>query len=270
MIKISVLGEFQASYDGVVIRLQPMQSMVILALLCAGELILRDRLAELVWNPPTPGSDKTLRTHLSRIDKGVEAAGGDPEKFVVSVPMAGGRRGYRLADGLDIDAVRFRQLVAAGSEALRREHFEIADVALAEALTLRKRGEPLLQAAERPFAVEYAGQLEEDYKSAVIGSFKTGITLGRHREVAGELPRFAHRWPGERELQALRVHALYRSNREEEAIAVCRQAIDAARAAGIDDRLWLDLQRDVLRGDLSRSGPLMSPATTAAQQPVQA
>jgi DNA-binding SARP family transcriptional activator len=264
MIKVSVLGEFQASYDGRVIPLQPMQSIVISALLCAGELVFRDRLAELVWNPPTRGSDKTLRTHLSRIDKSVEAVGGDPEKFVVSVPMVGGRRGYRLAEGLDIDAVQFRQLVAAGCEALRQERFETADAALAEALSLRKRGQPLLQAENRPFAVVYVERLEEDYKNVVIGSFKTGITLGRHREVAGELPRFAHRWPGERELQTIYVHALYRSNREEEAVVVCRQAIGAARAAGIDERPWLDLQRDVLRGVLPRSGPLVSPAPAAA------
>ena len=263
MIEISVLGEFEASYDGMVIPLQPMQNLVILALLCSRGVVDRERLAELVWTPPTPGSAKTLHTHLSRIDVGVKAVGGEPEQFVARARLAAGRFGYRLADGLDIDAVRFQQQVEAGCEALRQDRFGAADTMLAQALSLRKRGEPLLQAAGRPFAVEHVERLEEAYKNGVIGFFRAGIALGRHREVIGALPGFASRWPREPELEAIRVHALYRSGRDQAAADVCRLAIDAVRAGGVDDRFWLDLQRDVLRGALPRSGPLTSPAPAA-------
>lgn len=264
MIEISVLGEFEASYDGTVIPLQPMQNMVILALLCARELVFRDRLAGLVWNTPTSRSVKTLHSHLSRIGKGVEAVGGGPAELVVGVPLGSGRFGYRLADGLDVDAIRFQQLVASGCDAVRQDRFDLADATLAKALSLRKRGEPLLQAAERSFAIEYVGELEETYKGGVIGYFKAGLALGRQREVVGEMPAFARRWPEEPELQAIHVHALYRSGRDQAAADVCRQAIDAVRAGGIDDRFWLDLQRDVLRGALPRSGPVTLLAPAAA------
>lgn len=264
MIKISVLGEFEASYDGIAIPLQPMQNLVILALLCAGTVISRDRLVELIWDPPTRGSVKTLHTHLSRIDKAVKDVGGDPEKFVARTRLSGGHFGYRLADGLDIDATRFQQQVAAGCEALRQDRFELADSMLARALTLRERGEPFLHATERPFAIGHIERLEEAYKNGVTSFFKAGIALGKHREILGVLPGFTRRWPEESELQAIHVHALYRIGRDRDAAHLCRKAINAVHDAGIDDRFWLNLQQDVLRAALPRSGPLMSRAPAAA------
>lgn len=264
MIKVSVLGEFVASYNGTVIPLQPMQDQVIMALLCAETVVSRDRLVKLMWDSPTPGSVKTLNTHLSRIDKAVKSVGGEPEKFIVRTRLWGGHWGYRLAGGLDIDAIRFQQQVAAGCEAVRQDRFEMADPVLAQALSLRTRGEPLLQAAHRPFAIEYVERLEEAYKNGIISFCKAGMALDKHREVLGILRAFSRRWPEERELPVIHVHALYRIGQDKEAAHLCHLAINAVRAEGADDRFWLNLQRDVLRAALPRTGPLPCAGSAAA------
>lgn len=262
MIEIKVLGEFEATYDGNPIELQPKQHMVIMVLLCAGGVLTRDRMVQLLWDTPSAGSVKTLHTHLSRIGKGVQAAGGSPEELIVTVPLGGGRFGYRLAGDLEVDAERFQRLVDAGSDAYRQGLIAEADAAIADALKLRERGRPAIEVAGRPWAVDFIHGLDETYKTALIVSHKVGITLGKHREAVGPLGRLARRWPGEGEIWKLLVHALYRSDRMAEASDACREAIDTMRAEGADDRFFLDLQRDVLQGVLPKRGPL--PASPSA------
>jgi DNA-binding SARP family transcriptional activator len=263
MIKIKVLGEFEATCNGTVISLQPMQEIVILILLCAGGLLTRDRLVQLIWDQPSAGSVKTLHTHMSRIGKAVQAVGGDPGEFVVTVPLGARRSGYRLARGLDIDAVRFQRRVRAGCEAYRQGRIEDADTELSAALELRERGAPAIEVANQPFALDYIHDLEETYKNGLITYFKTGISLGRHREAIGTVRRLTRRWPGEGELWELLVHALYRSDRMADASDACREAIAAIRAEGADDRYFLDLQQNVLRGALPKHGPLTDPVPVA-------
>jgi DNA-binding SARP family transcriptional activator len=265
VIEIKVLGEFEATYDGNPIALQPMQHVVILVLLCAGGLLTRDRMVQLLWDRPSAGSVKTLHTHLSRIGKGVQAAGGSPDELVVTVPLGGGRFGYRLAGDLEVDAEHFRRLVDAGSDSYRQGLIEEAGTQLSDALKLRERGRPAVEVAGRPFAVDFIHGLDETYKTALIASFKVGITLGRHREAVGQLRQLARRWPGEGEIWELLAHALYRSDRMAEASDVCREAIDTMRAEGADDRFFLDLQRDVLQGVPPKRGPLPAPLPASAE-----
>jgi DNA-binding SARP family transcriptional activator len=263
VIELKVLGEFEATCNGSIIPLQPMQKIVILILLCADGLIARDRIVRLIWDHPSAGSVKTLHTHLSRIGKGVEAVGGQPDDFVVTVPLGSRQFGYRLARGLDIDAVRFQRQVVAGCEAYRQGRIEDADAGLSAALRLRERGRPAVEVAGRPFALGYVHDLEETYKNALIAHFKCGISLGRHREAVGAVRRLTRRWPGEGELWELLVHALYRSDRMADASEACREAIAAIRAEGADDRSFSELQRNVLRGALPKRGSLVVPVPVA-------
>lgn len=255
MIKLDVLGPLRLRYRGKVIRLQPKQCLVILALMCADGPVNSDRLMHLLWDRPTPGSEKTLRTHISRARKAVIGAGGSGEDLIATIELGGGRTVYRLANGLDIDALRFQQLVAAGCQAFRQGRIDDASAQLSAALA-SWQGQPLAEASGRPFALGHVQRLEDIYQTAVITQLKAWISLGQHREAVSELSLLTQRWPGEGEVWELLITALYRSDRGAEASNVCRRAIDAMRAEGLDDSLFQQLQRDMLNGLLPKRGLL--------------
>jgi SARP family transcriptional regulator, regulator of embCAB operon len=251
MIVISVFGEFEARYDDRVLPLQPKQRELIQALLCMGEMVSRDRVVELLWGQLSDSRIQTLHTHLSRIDRAVTSAGGDAHKFIVRTPLGERRSGYRLGEGTDIDADRFQELVVSGTEAFRHGDYDTADQELARALSMRDNQALLPQVAHRPFALGYLTRLEESYRACTVTYFKVCIALGRSREAVGRLAASIDRWPEERELSGLLVHALYRCNRITEASEVCRETSETLRAQGMNDQAWRDLQSHVLRGTLA-------------------
>lgn len=72
-----------------------------------------------LWSHPRPGARDTLRSHISRTRRTVTAAGADPRQLIITGKLAEGQTTYQLADGLDVDAERFGQLVPTGLQAVR-------------------------------------------------------------------------------------------------------------------------------------------------------
>jgi DNA-binding SARP family transcriptional activator len=255
LIKIKAFGRFEVYHGDMLIHMRPRQMLLLQILLCAQGALDTNRVVELLWHRPTGGSRKTLHGQISKIRKAVEAVGGGKEDLIVTVNAGEGRYLYQLADGIDIDVDRFRQQVAAGCEAYRLGLIEQAAWELAVALTLAPE-EPLHHIKDKRWAAHYVQQLTEEWKNAIITRIEADISLGRHREVAGELKTLVSHWPGEDDLKKLLIVVLYRSGRDNEALDYCQLVINAKRAQGHNERVFLDLQRDVLRGDLPRRGPL--------------
>ena len=216
-LELRVLGPVQAVRAGRDVPLGGPKQRAVLALLLVdvGRVVPAGQLIEALWQgrPPT-GAAKTLRSYVSRLRTALA-----PE--VAVVPRGGG---YALAVGPDqVDASRFERLVQAGQGALGLGEAAVAAARFAEAVALWQ-GRALADVADvQPLALE-AARLEELRLVAVEGRAEASIALGLHGEVVGELERLVAEYPVRERLWRLLVLALYRAERQADALATYRRA----------------------------------------------
>jgi predicted ATPase len=150
-----------------------------------------------------------------------------------------------------VDAVRFEQLVGAGQAVLSRGEAAAAAGRFRQALGLW-RGRALADVCEvEPLARE-AARLEELRLAAVEGRIEADIALGLHAEVTGELESLVAEYPLRERLWRLLVLALYRAERQADALAAYRRARDMLAAElGLDPGEELRrLEQAVLRQEV--------------------
>ena len=221
--EMRLLGPVQVIRAGREVGLGGPRPRAVLALLvlAAGRVVPADRLVEEVWRGSPPnGAAKTLRSYVSRL----RAA------LVPDAVLAARGGGYVLSVGPDaVDAVRFEQLAGAGQAALSRGEAAAASERFREALGLW-RGPALAGVGDvEPLARE-AARLEELRLTAVEGRIEADIELGRHGEVIGELEGLVGEYPVRERLWRLLVLALYRAERQADALAAYRRARDMLAA----------------------------------------
>ena len=217
MLELRLLGPVRAARAGREISLGGPKQRAVLALLLldAGRVVPADHLVEAVWRgSPPPGAAKTLRSYVSRLrallgpDAALVARGGG---YVIT------------ADPGQVDAGRFERLMAAGQAALGAGEVAAAAGRFREALALW-RGRALADVCEvEPLALESA-RLEELRLAAVEGRVEADLALGRHAEVTGELECLVAEYPLRERLWRLLVLALYRAERQADALAAYRRA----------------------------------------------
>ena len=134
--------------------------------------------------------------------------------------------------GLDpdmVDAVRFEQLAGTGQAMLSAGEAAAAAGRFRQALGLW-RGRALADVCEvEPLARE-AARLEELRLAATEGRIEADIALGLHAEVTGELEGLVAEYPLRERLWRLLVLALYRAERQADALAAYRRARDMLAA----------------------------------------
>lgn len=243
--------------NDVEVRLGPALRVLMLALLCAdGKFVPVARLGELLaWPGGQPVTEATVRSHVSHLRRAISdsAAGGQGTKA-----LASGKAGSSVAYGLlreavDTDAWLFDRKVREGHAALRRGNYKVAVRLLGEAISLW-RGDPLSDAAGRPFAQDWAEDLARRGRQAQIAHAAAGIGAGRHMETVGDLERLARRWPDDELLLALLAIARFRAGQAAGAAAACQEAIRVAQSQGVDTPRLHALQREVLNGALPSAG----------------
>ncbi len=235
MFEVRLLGPVQVVRGGREVGLGGPRQRVVLALLLleAGRVVPAGRLVEEVWRGcPPPTATKTLRSYVSRLRALLS-----PE---VDLVWRGG--GYVITVDPDrVDACRFERLTAAGQAALRHGRAEAAGVHFGDALALWS-GRALADVCDtEPLALE-AVRLEELRLAAVEGRIDADIALGRHAEVVGELERLVGEYPLRERLWRLLVLALYRCERQADALAAYRRA-----RAVLADELGLEPNEDLRR-----------------------
>jgi DNA-binding SARP family transcriptional activator len=255
MVKLEMLGPAQFWYSDRRLDFRPLEKLVHIALLVAGGTLSLQQLAEDVWTVPTPGSASTLRGCLSRSRAKLVAAGGTAEQLSRTIRLSDGRTLVSVPDGWDVDADRLREAAAAAGLAYESGQFGEARARAAAALKVWY-DDPLPDAGHRPFAVPYIAELKCIHWSVTLTRIKTDICLGRHREVIAELERLTVQRPNEGEVWMLLAIALYRSDRIPEAAEVCRQAIVAREATGIEAHRLQDLQHAILNETALPRGPI--------------
>jgi DNA-binding SARP family transcriptional activator len=219
-----ILGPLEVLDEGRLLALPGSKQRALLALLLlhVNETLTADRLIDELWagRPPATAA-KTLHAHVSRLRKAL-ATEGD-----VVVTRA---HGYELRlDPGHLDAHRFERLVAEGRGALATGRPERATAALEEALALW-RGAALADLAYEPFVQREIARLEELRVSALEELIEAKLALGGHAELVGQLEALIADHPFRERLRAQLMLALYRSDRQADAL----QAYQHARRTLVD------------------------------------
>jgi DNA-binding SARP family transcriptional activator len=247
-----ILGPLEVLEDGRRLALAGSKARALLALLLlhANETVTSDRLIDELWGEHPPGgAAKTLQMHVSRLRKTLtsDGASGSPGPIVTR------EGGYELTlDPEALDANRFERLVAEGRAELEAGRAGQAVTRFEEALALW-RGEALAELAFEPFAQSEVARLDDLRIAALEQLIDAKLALGRHAEVVERLDALIGQHPYREGLRAQLMLALYRSDRQAEAL----QAYQDARAAlveqlGIEpgERLR-ELERAILAQDVS-------------------
>jgi DNA-binding SARP family transcriptional activator/tetratricopeptide (TPR) repeat protein len=227
--RYGVLGPLQVSGDERLIEIAGRKQRALLAMLLlhANEVVSTDRLIDALWGEVPPGSaGNGLQVYVSHLRKllGRERLRTQPPGYVLVV-----------AEGeLDLDG--FRRLAAAG-----RFH---------DALSLW-RGRPLADFAFERFAQAEIARLEEERLVCLEERIEADLGVGRHAGLVGELDALVGEHPLRERLRGQLMLALYRSERQAEAL----EAYQAARSAlveglGIEpSRQLRELHQAILRQD---------------------
>jgi predicted ATPase/DNA-binding SARP family transcriptional activator len=242
--ELHILGPLEVvGDDGQALALRGGQVRAVLARLALSlnEVVSLDQLMDAVWGESPPSAPQAaLQVHVHSLRKVLGA-----DRIATRPP------GYLLRmDDDDVDAVLFARLVAEGEQLLGAgDHFG-AVAALQRALDLW-RGPALADLVYEPFAQQEAGRLEELRLVALEGRFDADLALGRHAALVPELEALVAAQPLRERLRAQLMLALYRANRQADALEVYREArallVDGL---GIDPGADLrDLEQAILRQD---------------------
>lgn len=169
-------------------------------------------LTEALWNgiPPVTATE-TLRSHVMGLRRALGPQGG--QRVLARYP------GYLIDVGeRELDATVFAAGVRRATEAERGERWTNCVSELTAALALW-RGMPLSDVPESALVDETATALHELYLQALRMRFHAQLQLGQHREIISELMTLVQRNPSREEFAAQLMLALYRDDRQAEALA---------------------------------------------------
>jgi predicted ATPase/DNA-binding SARP family transcriptional activator len=249
--ELRLLGPVQLIKAGYEVALGGPKQRAVLALLLveAGRTVSAGRLAEDVWRGcPPPGAAKTLRSYVSRLRTTLA-----PEAALVT---RGG--GYAITVQPDqVDAGLFERLAARGQGALDRGDIATAATRFREALSLW-HGRALADVCDvEPLALE-AARLEDLRLTVLEGRIEADVQSGRHAEVIGELERLVAEYPVRERLWRLLVLALYRGERQADALTAYQRARTMLAAElGLEPGEELRrLEQAVLRQEVTAVQPL--------------
>lgn len=189
-------------------------TLLALLLLERGRAVSADRIADELWHgEPPPGAAKTLRSYVSRLRA---ALGRDA---LAALPL-----GYALVVNPDqLDVHRFEKLAQQGQRALARGAPALAADRLHAALALW-RGPALADVAEAGVLALEARRLDELRLVCIEDRIEADLALGHHAVLVPELERLVAEEPLRERLWRELVLALYRSERQSDALAAYRRA----------------------------------------------
>ncbi|MFF3326355.1 BTAD domain-containing putative transcriptional regulator [Streptomyces sp. NPDC002889] len=217
-LRFRVLGPLQAwRGDNEVPLGSPQQRAVLTALLLKGGPAAVEELVDAVWgeDPPT-GAVPVLRTYISRLRGALEP---DRERNQAPVVLVSVANGYavHVHDGA-VDLTLFEHQLHEARELNAQGATRAARDLLRTALD-RWKGVPLA-GVPGPFADMERSRLAEMRLSATETRVALDLELGGHRDVVPELITLTAAHPLKERLRLLLMLALYRCDRQAEALAV--------------------------------------------------
>jgi YVTN family beta-propeller protein len=243
VIEFRVLGSFEVvGHDGPVALGAPKQrALLAMLLLHRGEAVSSDRLIDELWGEQSPASaNKIVQGYVSNLRKALDDG----------LLLTEGRAyALRIEPGqLDVD--RFDALVARGREELEQGEVSTAAAVLREALGMW-RGPPLADFVYEPFAQAEIARLEESRLAVLEDRIDADLASGEHTRLVGELEALVREHPLRERLRAQLMLALYRSERQADALQAYRDARrELIEGLGLEPgRALQELERSILAHD---------------------
>ncbi len=241
------------------------RAVLAMLLIHANQVVSSDRLIEELWpGQPAGRAADSLQVRLSELRKALRAAG-EADRLVTRPP------GYLLrVTGGELDALRFEWLAAEGNAALASGDAATAAQRLDAALR-EWRGPALADMDVVPFARAEAARLEEERLAALESRAEALLACGRHRELVAELESLTAAHPLRERFWFQRMLALYRVNRQADALHAYRDlrtilVAELAIEPGPDLR---DLEARILRQDRALDGPALDSSARDSSAPGQ-
>jgi DNA-binding SARP family transcriptional activator len=183
----------------------------------ANRAVPSDVLTDALWGPSRGGAGNRLQMSIARLRKAlapVEGPVGPALRTVVG--------GYMLSVGPEqVDAEVFEGLVRKGRQMLDAGEAESAAATLRDALALwRGYREPLAQVAFEEFAQGEIRRLVGERLEALETRIDADLQCGRHAQLIGELEGLLREEPLRERLAGQLMIALYRSERQGDALDV--------------------------------------------------
>lgn len=203
-VDFQLLGPVEARLEGKTLALGAPKQRAVLAMLALhlGRTVSTDRLAEGLWGDLPPSSaPKMVQLYVSHLRRLLEGNGAE-------IVTRGHGYELRVVDG-EVDVARFECLLEEGRAR--------------DALALW-RGDALADLVHEPFAAAEIRRLDGLRLQAVERAVDADLAAGRHEDVLGELEALVAEHPLHERLHAQRMLALYRCDRQADALAAYRDA----------------------------------------------
>lgn len=263
-VRIDLLGPLAVQDEaGAVLSPGGPKQRAALALLAlnVGRVVSLDALVDGIWGDDPPESAlNSLQVYVH----GLRKALGSADVIVRQDP------GYRLNASVATDVGRAEDLRDQARAA--RDAGDLAATAEAyERLEGLWRGDPLADLATMPFATYVAVQLLEAHLADLEAATEVALELGRHREVLPRLEQLVATYPMREAFWAQLMLALYRSDRQGDALTAFRRAREAlADELGVDPGPTLrELESAVLRQESWLDAPAVSDTPAATSAPLE-
>ncbi len=228
--------------------------------LAAPHTVSTDRFVDGLWGEDPPNNPSgTLQVFIHGLRKALREASADD--LITRAPP-----GYRLMITTEqTDVGRAFALHQRARDAREGGHLSTAARALSDALALW-RGNALADVRSAPFAEAEAARLDELHLVIEEDAFDVGLLLGEHQALIDPLTRAVNDHPMRERFWGQLMTALYRSDRQADALATYARARDRlADELGIDPGQALQhLELAILRQDPSIAAPTAAAPTTLA------
>lgn len=263
-----LLGPVEVAVENRIIPLGSPRQRAVLAMLAlaAPEVVSVDRFVDGLWGESPPDNPvAALQVFVHGLRKALRDA--SPDDLVSRVAP-----GYRLLiDPLQTDIGRLGALQQESRTAREAGDLAGAARALAEARELW-RGPALADVRSTPFAEPEAVRLDELRLLIEEDAFDVGLALGEHAALIDPLTSAVNEHPMRERFWGQLMTALYRSDRQADALATYARARERlADELGIDPGQALQqLELAILRQDPSIAAPVAAaPSVVAARRPTR-
>jgi DNA-binding SARP family transcriptional activator/ABC-type branched-subunit amino acid transport system substrate-binding protein len=264
-----ILGPLEVSDEGRRVEIGGHKQRALLAslLLHANEVVSLDRLIDELWGEtPPPTAAKTLQAQVSRLRRSLN--GDEDPAAHMRGPLQTRGHGYVLTvEPGQVDADRFQGMLGEARRARAEGKPEEAAEELRRALALW-RGPALADFAYESFAQTEIARLDELQLTALEERIEADLALGRHTELIGELEALVARHPLRERLRGQLMLALYRSDRQAEALHVYQEfRLALAEEVGLEPSQGLQrLERQILEQNPELAAPARKLGTRPARR----
>jgi DNA-binding SARP family transcriptional activator/pimeloyl-ACP methyl ester carboxylesterase len=187
-----------------------------------GQPVPKDRIADLLWRPRLPKDPmRTLEAYVSGLRARLTAVVGDPRRVLRSEPQA-----YRFAlDEVELDVVRFDELVAAAAQTARLDR----RLALREQAVALVRGDLLADEPYSEWAIPLRDLYAERHLGVLLDLAEDCLAAGAPGQAVAHAERVLAVQPARERAYRLLIGGHYAAGEQDLALAAyerCRRVLD--------------------------------------------